>query len=184
MVTDWSLGPFWSPYGERNQLFRNDGKGDSPNLTVQRGFCGRLNVARGLVRGDIDGDGAVDLLVTTIGGPAGSRTWLPDAVTGSTCVPWIWPCRRDALGAQVRVRAGGRDYLASFHPAESYLCSSEPSAHYGLGGATHIDAIDIRWPDGQRKVFDNAGKGYAVDRRLTLRKGDGHLPTREGEMRK
>jgi hypothetical protein len=62
---------FWDGYADRNQLFANDGEGrfsdvssDNPDL------CGQPNVGRGLCVGDIDGDGALDLLVTQIGGPA------------------------------------------------------------------------------------------------------------------
>ena len=138
---DCSLGPFWSKYGDRNQLFAGDGHGrfrdispDSPAL------CGRLNVARGLARGDFDGDGAQDLLVTTIAGPARLLQnvapkrghWLQvravEAAPGRNA--------RDALGAEVRVTAGGVTRVAWIHAAESYLCSSEPSATSAWGRAT------------------------------------------------
>jgi hypothetical protein len=80
--------------------------------------------------------------------------------------------RRDALGALVRVRAGGRTHGCSLHPAESFLCSSEARAHFGLGDAARVDNIEIVWPDGSRELFD---KGYAVDQRMELRKGEGRL---------
>src|SRR5439155_3437054 len=65
------LGPFWSQYAERNQLFANDGHGRFRDLSfVHESFCGHPTVARGLACGDIDGDGAVDLLVTAVAGPA------------------------------------------------------------------------------------------------------------------
>ena len=55
------------------------------------------------------------------------------------------------------------------NPAESYLCSSEPGAHFGLGKAERVDSIEILWPDGAREVFP----GCKVDQRLELRKGGG-----------
>ena len=53
--------------------------------------------------------------------------------------------------------------------AESYLCSCEPRAHFGLGEATRVDAVEIVWPDGSREAFP----GCAVDQRLEVRKGEG-----------
>src|SRR5439155_17186053 len=67
---DTGLG-FWEPYAERNQLLANDGAGRFRDLSSANGpFCGGANVARGLACADFDRDGALDLLVTTIGGPA------------------------------------------------------------------------------------------------------------------
>lgn len=176
-VDDWSLGPFWSRYGERNMLFRGDGRGRFEDLSRSNpAFCGRLNVARGLVRGDIDGDGAVDLLVTTIAGPARLFKNVAPHRGHWLQVRTVDPAlNRDALGALVRIQAGGKTQVRSMHPAESFLCSSETIAHFGLGGASRVDDIEIIWPDGCREIFD---KGYAVDRRLELRKGEGRPSVR------
>src|SRR5205085_5710566 len=54
-----------APYCERNQLFVNDGTGKFRDASPENGaFCGPPGVYRGLACGDVDGDGAVDLLVT------------------------------------------------------------------------------------------------------------------------
>jgi hypothetical protein len=177
-VDDQSLGPFWSRYGDRNQLFVNDGRGNFRDISAQNGpFCGRFNVARGLVRGDVDGDGAQDLLVTTIGGPARLfRNVAPKRGHWLLVRAFDPSLRRDALGAEVRVRAGGRTRLGLLQPSESYLCSSEPRAHFGLGSAERVDAVEIVWPDGSREAFRGAaGEGFAADQRLELRKGEGEL---------
>lgn len=169
-----SLGSFWSRYGERNQLYRSDGRGHFENISRQNpGFCGAINVARGLVRGDIDGDGAVDLLVTTTTGPARLyRNIAPRRGHWLQVRAYNPAWNRDALGAVVRVRAGAHVWVCFLHPAESYLCSSEPRAHFGLGETDHVDAIEIDWPDGSREIFDQGARGYPVDQRLELRKGD------------
>jgi hypothetical protein len=170
-VDDWSLGPFWSWYGDRNQLFAGDGRGGFQEVSLQNTpFSGRYNVARGLVRGDIDGDGAQDLLVTTIAGPARLfRNVAPKRGHFLQVRAFDPALKRDALGAEVRVRAGERTWVTWLHPAESYLCSSEPRAHFGLGPANRVDALDVLWPDGTRETFP----GCAADQRVELRKGGG-----------
>lgn len=167
---DDSLGPFWTWYGQRNQLFANEGAGRFRDISPANApFCGQANVARGLVAGDIDADGGLDLLVTTIGGPA--RLYRNVAERGHwLSVRALDPVlKRDALGAEIEVLAGSRRWLRSFHPAESYLTSSEPRAHFGLGELKAVDRIEVRWPDGSRELFP----GCAADQRIELKKGAG-----------
>jgi hypothetical protein len=170
-VDDWSLGPFWSRYGDRNQLFAGDGKGRFRDISrANAPLCGPFNVARGLVRGDFDGDGFQDFLVTTIGGRARLFRNIAPKRGHWLQVRALDPAlKRDSYGAEVRVRAGERTWAAWFNPAESYLCSSEPVAHFGLGPADRVDAIDVLWPDGSREKFP----GGPADRRIEIRKGGG-----------
>jgi hypothetical protein len=79
---------------------------------------------------------------------------------------------RDAYGAEVRVRAGQRRWLRLINPGGSFLCSSDVRAHFGLGPAERVDAIEVRWPDGTAEVFP----GCAVDRQVVLSRGAGTAP--------
>jgi hypothetical protein len=127
-------------------------------------------VSRGLVRGDIDGDGAQDLLVTSIGSPARlyrnvapkQGHWLVVRVTDPAL-------KRDAYGAEVRVRFGDQVRAAWVIPSESYLCSGEPVAHFGVGQIARVDVIEVKWPDGMVETFP----GCETDRRIVLSKGMG-----------
>ncbi len=168
---DGSLGPFWSKYGDRNQLFAGDGHGRFRDISAQNGsFSSRFNVARGLARGDIFGNGAQDLLVTTVDGPARLfRNVAPKRGHWLSVRAYDPVLKRDALGAEVRVTAGGKTRAAWLNPAESYLCSSEPCAHFGLGLSAVVESIEILWPDGARETFP----GGRSDRRVELRKGTG-----------
>jgi hypothetical protein len=171
-----TLGPFWGRYADRNQIFAGRGKGNFADVSANNAtFSGHYNVGRGLVRGDVDGDGAQDLLVTTIGGPARLfRNVAPDRGHWLAVRAWNSKLKRDAYGAEVRVTGGGRTWAAWLNPAESYLCSSEPVAHFGLGKVDRIDSIEVLWPDGLRETF----AGTPVDRRIELVKGKGR-PTDE-----
>jgi hypothetical protein len=170
--TDTRLGPHWSWYAERNQLFVNDGAGRFRDVSLDNpALCGTANVARSLAYGDVSGAGALDLLVTTVAGRArlyrnvapGRGHWL--------LVRAVDPKQggRDAYGAEVRVRAGDRTWLRLINPASSFLCSNDVRAHFGLGSVERVDEIEVRWPDGTPEIFG----GRRADQRIVLAKGAG-----------
>ncbi len=170
---DTGLG-FWETYAEKNQLFANDGSGKFRDVSLANPpFCGFWNVGRGLACADFDNDGAPDLLITPIGDRARLfRNVAPDRghwLKVRTLDPKL---KRDAYGAEVRVRAGQQKWLRLVNPAGSFQCSSSPIAHFGLGSAAQVDAIVVSWPDGTQEEFP----GGAADRTLVLRKGEGRKP--------
>jgi len=165
------LDPHWHRYAERNQLFVNDGTGRFNDISeANTFFCGAAAVSRGLVWGDLDGDGALDLLVTTVAGPA--RLYRNSAPKRGhwLMVRAIDPTlKRDAYGAVVTVRAGAHRWVSLINPAQSYLCSGDPRAHFGLGAIERVEEIRIDWPDGLAEVFADK----AADRLWLLRRGEG-----------
>jgi hypothetical protein len=165
---------FWEAYAEHNQLLAGDGGGRFRDRSAaEPALCGRWTVARGLACADLDGDGAPDLLVTAIGEPARLyRNVAPRRGHWLTVRAWDPALKRDAYGAEVRVRAGGREWLRVVNPAQSYLCSGDVLASFGLGPAAEVDAVNVTWPDGARERFP----GGPADRALQLRKGEGLAP--------
>jgi hypothetical protein len=67
------------------------------------------------------------------------------------------------------VLAGGCRRVGWINPGQSYLCSNDPRAHFGLGPAERVDTIQVRWPDGTVERFE----GRPADQVVVLRKGDG-----------
>ncbi len=178
-IQNRALGFWWGRYAERNQVFGNDGDGHFRDLSLDNpALCGTANVARGLAVGDLNGDGALDLLVTTVAGPARLYHNVAPKRGHWLMVRAVDPAlRRDALGALVRVRAGGRTFVRPINPGGSYLCSSDVRAHFGLGEAGRVEEIEVIWPDGTKEIFP----GGSVDRVIVLEKGKGRGRARRDE---
>jgi hypothetical protein len=166
------LGPFWSRYAERNQLFANDGTGSFRDVSpFNPAFCGTPNVARGLAGGVLDNrTGAIDLVVTTVAGAARLYRNVASKRGHWLLVRAVDPAlKRDAYGATVTVRAGPRRWAGLVNPGQSYLSSGDPRVHFGLGGAARVDEVRIDWPDGLTEVFP----ATPADRLVTLLRGRG-----------
>jgi hypothetical protein len=134
----------------QSRLFRNTGKGTFQDLSATNSpFCGTPRVGRGLACGDVTGDGALDLLVTSIAGRARLYRNMAPKQGHWLMARAIDPAlKRDAYGAEITVRVGDRRWLRRINPGYSYLCSNDPRAHFGLGKVERVDAIDVVWPDG------------------------------------
>jgi hypothetical protein len=103
----------------------------------------RIN-GRGVAAADYDNDGRVDVAVNTIGGPllllhntGPTRHWLEVSLT-----PFV-------PGARVTATlAGGRRIVQETQAGSSYLSSEDPRIHVGLGKATRVTLLTVRYPDG------------------------------------
>jgi hypothetical protein len=157
-------------YAEPPHLFRNLGGGKFQEVTQQVGPAfAAAKVARGAAYGDIDNDGALDVLMTTNGGPAhlfhnegGTNHSLRVKLVGTKS-------NRDGIGAVVRVSTANDKQSLMMHSGSSYLSQSELVLTFGLGARAKADAIEVQWPSGQVDTINNV----SADQIITIQEGKG-----------
>jgi hypothetical protein len=76
---------------------------------------------------------------------------------------------RDGIGAKIRVHAGTRTWVDEVRSGSSYDSQNDMRVHFGLGAATKIDWVEIRWLSGLTERFE----GPAVDKIHVLKEGTG-----------
>jgi len=162
------------PFGQPNQLFHNEGQGKKfrEMSAIAGPAFATSEVSRGAAFGDIDNDGAIDIVVTNNNGAVrlllnqsrflNRNHWLLvrlEAVHGN----------RFGVGAKVEVRQRGRKLLRRAHADASYLSANDIRVHFGLGEDAKIEEITVHWPSGECEAWNR----IQADRIVTIRQGSG-----------
>ncbi len=170
-VADGSTVPMESDPGRlvpmKNLLFWNagPGRGYYEVGSVSGPAFAAENVARGAAVADYDGDGDPDIVVNVNGGQAlllrneapRSHGWLRVLLRGpSGRRSGGLATTTHAIGARVRVMAGGTTQVREVGGGSSYLSQEPPGeVMFGLGNAGGVDSLEVRWPDGTTGTFEN-----------------------------
>jgi len=156
---------------ERDYLFRNDGDGTFVDVGYVNA-ADRIEDGRGLSVFDYDSDGQPDLLLRNYRQPAvllhnrgGTRHWIEIALVGTRA-------NRDAVGARVDIRVGERSLARVVEAGSSFLSAHSLVQHAGLGRATRVDSVVVRWPSGTQTELGPLD----ADRRYLVVEGAGLLP--------
>jgi enediyne biosynthesis protein E4 len=157
------------PYAQRPQLFRNLGTGKFEEIMPAAGTAlDQRIIGRGAAYADYDGDGDLDILLTTNQGPAyllrndtTPRAHFVRLKTQGT------PSNRDGIGAKVRVYTANGVLQKIVRTGSSYLSQSELTLTFGLGSSTAIEKVQILWPSGTTDEVVNVG----VDATLLVKEG-------------
>jgi enediyne biosynthesis protein E4 len=159
-------------YKEPLLLFQSDGR-RLRNISDRAGpVFSKTFSARGLAVGDSNNDGRLDVLIGCNGDPpvllrnnaAPDNHWIGLKLQGVTC-------NRDAVGARLTWSAGGVQHSRLKTGGGSYLSSHDPREVLGLGKATKVDWLEIKWPLPSGKV--ERLTNVPIDRYVTIVEGAG-----------
>jgi hypothetical protein len=136
--------------GWQSLLLENDGQGNFRNAVDKGGAYFRTPVrARSSVVLDYDNDGRMDLLVGLMGDRPvllhnrdhSGNHWITLALRGTKSNPAGW-------GSFIELTADGKSYVQESRCPSAFLSQGDPRIHFGLGQASIVQRIQIKWPSG------------------------------------
>jgi hypothetical protein len=153
-------------YREPKLLQFNQGDGTFCDASDEAGpAIQEQRVSRGMAVGDLFNDGNMDVVVEDLTGKpmvlrnhgVPGRHWVSFELAGTKS-------NRLAIGARLKIVAGGMTQTDEIHSGGSYLSQNDLRVHFGLGQATKIDTLEIRWPSGKVEMIKEleSDKFYSV----------------------
>ena len=156
-ILDTSMKISHRPFPLPNSLFHNRGDLTLEDWSARVGAdFARPAAHRGAAFGDLNNDGKVDVVVSVINGAPQvlmnrsslSNHWIILKLVGTKS-------NRDGLGTKVKVTTANHSQFNTATTAVGYNSSSDKRVHFGLGGATLVDTIELAWPSGIKQVLSN-----------------------------
>lgn len=126
----------------------------------------------GVATGDVNSDGKPDLLLVNAGSQDGNQLFLNSTENGHHFVKVRLrgtESNTAAIGARVTVEANGQVQMDEVCAGMGYASQNSFTLHFGLGDATLIDRLSIRWPNGMMETYE----GLAVDQHYFITEGEG-----------
>jgi hypothetical protein len=165
-------------YLQKTLVYRNLGNGRFADITAQAGPALETpRPARGLAVGDVDGDGRPEIIIVNMNatpsllknqGPR--RNFLSVALGGTKS-------NRSAIGARVTVEAGGRRQIDEVMSGGSYYSHSDMTLYFGLGQASSVNRLQVRWPSGAVQEWNDV----PANQKLYITEGSSKLE--QGQLR-
>ena len=160
-----------SSYKEPRLLYHNNGNGTFSDISSSAGpGITTAGPARGVAIGDLWDNGRLAAVISNMNAVPSllqnqvkdSNHWIAIHAVGTRS-------NRDGIGARIRVRSGDRIQVNEVRSGSSYDSNSDMRVHFGLGSATKVDWVEIRWLSGLTERFAN----LAIDQIQTLKEGTG-----------
>ena len=157
-------------------IYRNDGGKRFTNITPldDPHFFGKFH---GMASADLDRDGDPDLYINN-GGVLLSDRWR-DMVLENTTTGKHWihlrlegtKSNRSAIGSRVTVHVGDRLIMQEVAAGQGFSSTNSPYLIFGLGDATSVDRVTIRWTNGEVQELS----ALAADQAIVVKEGDANL---------
>ncbi len=160
-----------STYEEPRILYHNLGNGKFADISDEAGTgITTPRSSRGAAVGDLWNDGQISIVVSNMNARPSLLVnrvrsvnhWIAFRTVGTKS-------NRDGIGARISVNAGDRTLVDEVRGGGSYASSNDLRVHFGLGAASRVEWVQVRWPSGRVERFDKA----AVDSINTLKEGSG-----------
>jgi hypothetical protein len=148
---------------QRNRAFLRGGDGKFSDISAACGLD-LMDDGRAIAAVDWDHDGKQDFWISNRNAPR-VRFMHNRSETAHHFVALRLQgnqCNRDAIGARVTIQIGKRKLIRSLQAGKGYLGQSTKWLHFGLGDATSIDTLEVRWPGGERELI--SVRDLSVDR--------------------
>jgi len=158
-------------YKEPMLLHRNNRDGTFDEVSKEAGLQAMpLKSRRGAAFGDIFNNGNIDIVLLNVGEP-------PSVLLNANRDPYHrvlfkligTKSNRAAIGARVTIRSAGVKQFSEVRSGASYLSQNDLRLHFGLGTASKIESVEIRWPNGTTETLQN----LAADNIFTIVEGSG-----------
>jgi hypothetical protein len=147
-----------------NYAFRNNGDLTFSDRSAEWGL-NTMGFSNGAAYGDLDGDGALDLVVNSINQTAtiyrnnvrslSDDRYLQIALEGTAS-------NRFAIGAKVTLRAGEQQFFQELMPSRGFQSSVDYVLTFGLGPLDRVDSLTVEWPDGRMSVQRDVAAGQRI----------------------
>ncbi len=155
--------------------FRNNGDLTFTKVSAAWGLH-RPSFSNGAAYGDLDGDGAPDLVVNNVNDEAfvyrnNARSQLPQnhylqvSLVGDST-------NRFAVGARVTLKSKTTQFMQELEPTRGFQSSVDYALTFGVGRVDTVESVTVDWPDGRTSGMSHVG----TNQRLTIREADGTKP--------
>ena len=148
----------------KHYAFHNDGNAKFSDVTDNWGLVTR-SFANGAAYVDLDNDGRLDLVINNINDEAFVYRNNSNDTSNYLTVKLIGDSlNRSGIGAFIELYYDGKQQVYEETPYRGYLSTMQTDAHFGLGKATSIDSLVVKWPDGKKQVL----KDVKANQRMTV----------------
>ena len=162
-----------------NTYFQNNGNGTFTEITTTAMSNAGIAYSRGISNADLNKDGKLDLFIVNessqndwefINNTSNSNHWVTFTLVGN-------PSNRSAIGARVEIKTiencTPKKQIREIAGQTGWYSQNSLFVHFGLGTATYIDSVIVRWPSGAVCYYTHV----MADQFLTIQESCNALPT-------